>query len=120
MHRKNDMQRIFEDDFRAQPDGAAPHGWEIERHADLFHDLSEIRAGALRILFPGNLHLPLIPPLRTGRLLLTIRRPGLNPADVQCDCAWRLVEKHADYLRLGLALAPHASAHLVIGRRLFD
>ncbi len=67
------MQTIFNDDFQAQPDGAYPHGWAVERHSDLSHDLAEVRRDALRILFPGNLHLPLMPPIREGVLKLTMR-----------------------------------------------
>ncbi len=106
MHRKNDMQKIFDDDFRAQPDGAAPHGWEIERHADLFHDLSEIRAGALRILFPGNLHLPLIPPLRTGRLLLTVRSDFYS-----ARCAMRIFFRYDPRARAGYCISHDWGEH---------
>lgn len=64
---------VFEDDFRAQLDGTYPAGWLLERHSDLLHDLAEIRGGVLRILFPGNLHLPLIPPVGTGAVSFTAR-----------------------------------------------
>ncbi len=90
---------IYQDDFRAQLDGAAPQGWMIERHADLFHDLAEIRGGALRILFPGNLHFIPAPPLRTVTVALTAR------SDVySARCALRIYFRYDDRRRAGYCI----------------
>ena len=67
------MQVIYDGEFNKYPDGVYPNGWKIERHSDQFHKLGETRSGAFRILFPGNLHMPLIPPVRTGAVSLVGR-----------------------------------------------
>ncbi len=90
---------IYQDDFRAQLDGAAPQGWAIERHADLSHDLAEIRGGALRILFPGNLHFPPAPPLRTAQVALTARSDSYS-----ARCALRFYFRYDERRRAGYCI----------------
>ncbi len=90
---------IYQDDFQSQLDGTAPQGWAVERHADLFHDLAEIRGGALRFLFAGNLHFPPAPPARTAQVTFTAR------SDVySARCALRIYFRYDPRRRAGYCI----------------
>jgi len=94
------MNTIFVDDFSAHRDGNRPDGWIVEEHADPFHSLAEVREGAYRILFTGNLHLPLIPPVCRGILSLTVR------SDIySASCSLRIYFRYDPQSRSGYCIS---------------
>ncbi len=64
---------LFDETFQARPNDAYPDGWQVEQHTDRLHAMGAMRDGAFHITYPGNKHLPLIPPVRDFRLDLVCR-----------------------------------------------
>ncbi len=54
----------FNDNFSAYGDGEHPDDWLVERHTNRAHQHGWVESGAYNILFRGNKHSPLTPPLK--------------------------------------------------------
>ncbi len=74
------MHTYLDTCFAGYADGEIPDGWTVEQHADRFHRLGDVRAGAYWILFPGNKHLPPVPPLRDVVLTLQVAADAYSRA----------------------------------------
>lgn len=69
----------FTKDFSNWPDQTHPDGITVEKHSGQPNLLGYVRGGAYNIVFPGNRHLLLTPPLRNSLLRLACRTEGWSP-----------------------------------------